>query len=240
VTSDIGNIACRTNTCAVQFDPGKVVTLTAHPDSGASFGGWSGACTGFALSCSVTVGGTDASATASFLGATSAGTHTLTLGVTGSGNVTSSPPGINCPSISPCKASFADGTPVTLTQAPSGGATFTSWTGGGCTGTGNCVVTVSADTSVTAEFTTPSGTHNLTVQISGNGSVSSDPAGISCPGTACSSAFSAGSSVTLRAAPDSGQDFSGWSGGGCSGTANCVVAVNGDTTVTATFTSPGY
>jgi hypothetical protein len=235
VTSDIGNITCRTTTCSASFDQGKVVVLTAHPDTNASFGGWSGACTGFSLTCTITLGGADSSATASFLGATSAGTHALTVTVTGSGSVQSSPPGINCPTH--CTASFADGTAVVLT--PSGGS-LTGWSGGGCSGTGNCSVTISADAAVTAAFTTPSNTHNLTVQVSGNGSVTSTPAGISCPQTSCSAAFSAGAAVTLSQTPDSGQTFSGWSGGNCSGTGNCVVTLGADTTVTATFTSPGY
>lgn len=41
--------------------------------------------------------------------------------------------------------------------------------------------------------------------------------------------------VTLTAAADAGSIFAGWSGGGCSGTGNCVVTVNTDTAVTATF-----
>jgi|GEM_PF-2482417 len=66
------------------------------------------------------------------------------------GTVTSSPPGISCGAT--CTASFASGTQVTL-SAPSGaGFSFTGWSGGGCSGTGNCVITITADTTVTANF----------------------------------------------------------------------------------------
>jgi Divergent InlB B-repeat domain len=69
---------------------------------------------------------------------------------TGSGTVTSVPAGINCGSN--CSASYPSGTAVTLTAAPASGSTFTGWTGGGCSGTGSCIVTLTAATSATATF----------------------------------------------------------------------------------------
>ena len=45
VTSAPGGMVCRTE-CARNFDPGIDVTLTAVPDDGAVFLGWSGACSG--------------------------------------------------------------------------------------------------------------------------------------------------------------------------------------------------
>jgi hypothetical protein len=78
--------------------------------------------------------------------------------------------------------------------------------------------------------------HRLTAVKSGNGSglVTSTPAGISC-GAACSFLFGNGTSVVLHAAASSGSVFTGWSGGGCSGTGTCTVTVDADKTVTATF-----
>src|SRR5437870_9076175 len=73
--------------------------------------------------------------------------RTRTPSPTGSGTVTSAPVGINCGVT--CTASFASGTAVTLTATPAAGSTFTGWSGGGCSGTGMCVVTVSAATTVT-------------------------------------------------------------------------------------------
>ncbi len=76
---------------------------------------------------------------------------------------------------------------------------------------------MSAARSVTATFDL--GTLNaLTVTKSGTGAgtVTSDPAGISC-GTDCSESYPSTSSVTLTATPNSGSTFGGWSGA-CSGT----------------------
>jgi hypothetical protein len=68
---------------------------------------------------------------------------------TGSGTVTSSPAGIACPGTT-CSARFAHGTSVTLTATPA--SDFVGWSGGGCSGTGTCKVTMNADTAVTAQF----------------------------------------------------------------------------------------
>src|SRR5262249_52175663 len=54
----------------------------------------------------------------------------------------------------------------------------------------------------------------------GTGSVTSSPAGINC-GSTCSHSFADGSAVTLTATADAGSKFTGWSGGGCSGTGTC-------------------
>jgi hypothetical protein len=72
---------------------------------------------------------------------------------TGSGTVTSSPAAIDCGS--KCEADLADGTPVTLTAVAASGSTFTGWSGGGCSGTDPCQLTMSSDQAVTATFTTP-------------------------------------------------------------------------------------
>ncbi|MFI3157238.1 MAG: RHS repeat protein [Methylococcaceae bacterium] len=42
-------------TCSATFTPGSVVTLTAPPATGSTFGGWFGACTGTATTCTVTL-----------------------------------------------------------------------------------------------------------------------------------------------------------------------------------------
>jgi YVTN family beta-propeller protein len=68
---------------------------------------------------------------------------------------------------------------------------------------------------------------------SGLGSVSSTPTGINCQPN-CSSAFNQGASVTLTATPLAGSTFAGWSGA-CTGTGSCIVNMNSNQTVTATF-----
>jgi hypothetical protein len=76
--------------------------------------------------------------------------HTLTVGVTGAGTVTSSVGGISCPGT--CTATRATGDVVTLTPTAAAGSTFTGWTGA-CAGAGVCSVTLDADKTVGATFT---------------------------------------------------------------------------------------
>ncbi len=70
---------------------------------------------------------------------------------------------------------------------------------------------------------------------SGSGRIESTPPGIIC-GTECSESFPLYSEITLKAIPDPGSNFVGWSGGSCSGTqSSCKLFIDDDTTVTATF-----
>jgi virginiamycin B lyase len=155
---------------------------------------------------------------------------------TGSGQVTSVPGGINCsPSSNACVAGFIGGTSVTLTASASATSVFQGWTGGGCSGTAPCTLTVGANTTVTASFTPmPSFTLSVAPAGSGAGTVTSNPSGISC-GPTCNASFFTGTQVTLTGAAASGSTFAGWSGGGCSGILPCTVTMSANTTVTATF-----
>jgi len=87
-------------------------------------------------------------------------TLTITKSGTGSGTVTSSPAGINCGS--DCSEAYNTGTIVTLTTTPATGSTFTGWSGGGCSGTGTCIITMNSDKTVTATFTTTGNTATAT------------------------------------------------------------------------------
>jgi hypothetical protein len=91
---------------------------------------------------------------------------------------------------------------------------------------------MSSDQTVTATFV-PSHTL-LSVRRAGRGSGSVAGTGISCPGT-CSASYATGTLVTLIATAASGSAFSGWSGGGCTGTRFCALMMSSDQTVTATF-----
>jgi hypothetical protein len=79
--------------------------------------------------------------------------YSLSVSVIGSpgGRVTSSPSGIDCGST--CSANFNAGTQVTLTATPAPAWGLAGW-GGGCGGIGGCSVTLNANTSVSAGFTT--------------------------------------------------------------------------------------
>lgn len=70
----------------------------------------------------------------------------------GTGTVTSSPAGIACGPT--CVWTFPDGTTVTLTATPSGRSRFGGWSGD-CTGTGLCVLSMTANHSVNAKFVKP-------------------------------------------------------------------------------------
>jgi hypothetical protein len=84
----------------------------------------------------------------------SPGPYILSVSVIGSpgGKLTSSPSGIDCGSS--CSASFGAGTTVTLTATPALAWGLSSW-GGSCGGLAtSCTVTLNANTSVSAIFTT--------------------------------------------------------------------------------------
>jgi secreted trypsin-like serine protease len=171
------------------------------------------------------------------LGTTPLFALSVSLSGTGSGTVTSNPGGISC--LPDCSFGYPSGTSVTLTAAADSGSDFTGWTGGGCSGTGTCTVTMDQARSVDAEFTNTSSTptmRTLTVVKAGGGSgtVTSTPAGINC-GSDCSASFTNGTSVTLTATPASGSTFAGWEGEGCSGTGTCTVSMDQAREVTATF-----
>jgi phospholipase C len=224
VTSSPAGITCG-STCSASFAKDTQLTLTATAGTGSSFAGWSGACTGTS-ECAFTVAASSA-VTANFTSL-----PVLQVTVAGSGAVTSNPSGIDCPSS--CSAPFASNTQVVLTAKPDPGSTFAGWSGEGCSGTNVCKITITKVSSVTATFTTSSPT--LHVTISGSGTVTSSPSGISCPG-ACSASFANNTVVTLTASAGSGSEFSGWSGGGCAGAGNCQVTINGAISVTATFSA---
>jgi hypothetical protein len=144
--SSSDNIFSCPSKCYGVYNPGTTVTLTAKPNSGVQFGGWGGACSGNATTCTVTMGA-ESTVMALFLP-----TYTLSVGVSNPGTVTSSPSGISCPSPS-CSAKFQSGTAVTLMAVPPAGKTFVGWSGA-CTGNDpmGCTVTITADTKVQASF----------------------------------------------------------------------------------------
>ena len=74
----------------------------------------------------------------------------LSMAITGTGNVTSTPRGILCGNT--CEAAFDAGTRITLTAFPSPGFTFSGWRGSKCFGTDPCTITLLESTSVNALF----------------------------------------------------------------------------------------
>jgi hypothetical protein len=168
--------------------------------------------------------------------------YTLTVNLTGSGSgsVTSNPPGVTC-SGATCTGSFVSGTNVALTAVPSN-SVFGGWSGL-CTGTSICNVLMNGPQSVTATFNSlPNHVLTVTLAGTGTGSVAATVGGSSvplpCSGSTCTGSFAQGTTVNLTATPTSGHTFAGWSGAGCAGTGVCSVAMNSAQNVTATFTAP--
>ncbi len=134
--------------CGAPFATGSAVTLTATPAAGQQLASWSGACSGAALTCSVSMDQAR-SATATFV-ATTATRFDLSVTRTGSGDVSSSPAGISCGST--CEAQFNAGTQVTLTASPASGQVFDGWSGACRNQALSCDVTMSAARAVAAAF----------------------------------------------------------------------------------------
>lgn len=222
VSSSPGGISCPAD-CDESFAEGTEVTLTAVPDPGSAFTGWSGDCTG-AADCEISMTA-DRDVTATFVPLRS-----LAVTVVGSGAVTSSPPGIDCPA--DCSEDYPDGEGVDLTATPSPGFELASWSGD-CSGAGACQVTMTQNRAVTATFQPVVVPRTLTVTVTGPGSVSSTPPGISCPGD-CSEDYQEGEVVSLAAAPGPDAHLVSWSGD-CTGTGACEVTMSIDRTVAADF-----
>jgi hypothetical protein len=134
-----------TTSCNSMFNIGSQVTLTAFPDPGSIFGGWTG-CESVANNmCTVTiVTGGPRSVSATFTRAQAAIALSIIRSGTGTAFLTSNPPGINCGpnSGNPCQAKFSVGTKITIKPALSPFSKFGGWSGcDSVTGTA-CTVTL--------------------------------------------------------------------------------------------------
>jgi hypothetical protein len=146
-TAVVGAGSIQQSPSGTSFPVGTAITLTAVPNPGATFQNWSptGVCypgtpsneCEFDLNANTTV-------TANF---TPQNNWTLATTAIGPGTITQSPTG----------TSFPPNTAITLTAVPNTGATFTSWSGGACSGSTSttCTFNISANTSVTATFASP-------------------------------------------------------------------------------------
>ena len=225
VTSSPGGINCGSN-CSEDWSHGTVVTLTASPNSGSEFAGWSGHadCADGVLTVTEPM---SCEATFDLLPPPD---HTLTVSKqgNGSGTVTSSPAGIDCGS--DCQEDFTEGTVVTLGAGADPGSSFTGWSGHADCNDG--VVTMNAARDCVAEFELEQYTVAVSKAGAGSGTVTSSPAGIDC-GSDCSENFDHGTVVNLTPSPDPDSEFVGWSGhADC---ADGVLTMNGDRTCVAEF-----
>ena len=233
VTSSPAGINCGSD-CSEPYLSNTIVTLSATGAAGFVFAGWSGNsdCTDGLVTMN-----SNKTCTATFNAAAQAFTLNVTVvkaissSGTGNGTVTSNPAGINCGS--DCSESYTSGTIVALSAIPATGSIFSGWSGSGCS-TGS--VTMNTSRNCTATFNVqPVQTFGLSVAKTGtgNGTVTSSPAGINC-GTDCLESYANGTVVVLSAIPAAGSVFFGWSGSGCS---TGSVSMNGSRSCTAVFNS---
>jgi hypothetical protein len=209
------------------------VTLTATPDAGYVFDGWTGACVAQnpANVCSVALTTPLTQTAAAFQQV-----FTLNVATTGTGTVTGT--GISCGS--DCTETYDAGTNLMLTAEPGTGYEVYAWSGTGTAcgaGVRMCPVTMDQARSVTVEFRRQ---YTVSIDKIGSGSGTVSGTGFNC-GSTCSALIFAGSSVSLSesvgsAGAGSRNVFDGWSGP-CSGSGvTCGFTVSADTTVAAEFT----
>ncbi len=155
------------------------------------------------------------------------------------------------------KVTWSTDIPELLTLNFGGVAGAVAPSGGGCgianiiatgkEGTGGSGNVVIAYATVTVQDPTnslcPGGSTTLAVVTvtlagpNGAGSVTSVPAGISCPSGLCGAQFTVGTTMALTATPTTGHGFVGWTGGCTSiaGTTCSILVPTGSTNATATF-----
>lgn len=227
--------------CEAAFAVGDPVILIATPMEGYEFDSWQGTgsaqCQRGVSQCTLT-SDADLTLEAVFIRADDPG---ISLTMTGSGRVASSPSGLDC--TASCTADFDDGEVVTLTATPSQGFAFEAWKGSAAAGCAprvtRCVVTINSRSMIEAVFVEEAAT-KLAVSVTGGGMVTSSNFHIYCGSSfdLCQASTPIqGEVVVLTAKPDDGFGFTEWSGD-CTGTSTrCAITIGSSMkSVMATFT----
>ncbi len=193
---------------------GTLVNVTAVADVGWSFSHWTGDLTGSNNPETIKMT-SDKNITAHF----TQDQYTLTINIDGNGTVTKDPN----------QTTYIYGTLVNLTAVADPGWTFDHWSGD-LNGSNNPeIINMTSDKNVTTHFTEDR--YTLTISINGNGTVAKDPN---------QENYTYGTLVELTAVPDSGWNFSHWSGD-LSGSENpATINMTSNKTVTAHFTESEY
>jgi len=149
-------------TCAGKYIETATLTLFATPGPGQAVT-WEG-CTAVSSpdTCEVQIGASETAVKAGFAPIT----HALTVNKAGSGQGS-----ITCNG-GPCAGRYPEGTALTIAAIPAAGSTFAGWSGGGCSGTGTCHLTLEADAALTATFNAkpppPAEEHCLVPKLTGD------------------------------------------------------------------------
>jgi hypothetical protein len=214
------------------YEGGTVVTLRAEPEAGNEFLGWSGACTGTADECTLTMSGPRA-VVASFRGTNQLQVQPLSA----AGVIKSSDGELTCGT--DCSHRYDAGTQVTLSYQLPAGVVFSNWEGI-CSGagTGPCTVTLDQDTQVFAQFRNVV-TVTRPAPLGGSVTVASRVAGsadgqINCAAD-CQGEYATGTRVELVASVPTTTQFDGWEGCPEPQGSSCFVTVTGPITVRPKF-----
>ena len=134
-----GGINCSAGaTCTKQEPPTATITLSAAPDSGYAFTGWSGACTGLQTTCTVQMSSAR-DVTASF-------DPLVPVNITVNGAGTVSGANVTCgPGPQTCSGTAAPNSHVQLTATPTAAGGTVTWTG--CSSASGTVCNLSVLTS---------------------------------------------------------------------------------------------
>jgi Divergent InlB B-repeat domain/Collagen triple helix repeat (20 copies) len=233
-----GTVQCDTGfgpeACAAEYPEGTTATVIDTPDPGSEFVEWSGECDSVAGDeCEVTIDAAKAVEAVNDLLPPEEFPLELSTSGTGSGS-------LECDTGSgaeACQAKYLEGTEVEVIDTPDPGSEFVEWSGD-CSGSGACEVTMDEARSVNAVFDLePGAGFPLTVYITGQGTVTSNPSGLSCAGEECSGEFSG--PVTLEGHPAASYVLAGWLGCKHTGPLTCTVNVTAASEVTAVFLKEG-
>ena len=206
----VGNGTVALDLAGPTYPSGTVVTLTANPGTGYVFDSWSGDLAGSTNPETITMDG-DKTITATF----TQDQYTLTIDTVGNGSVAKNPD----------QSTYTHGETVELTATADPGWSFDSWSGDVTGSTNPETVTMDGDKTITATFTQDQ--YTLTIDTVGNGSVAKNPD---------QSTYTHGETVELTATADPGWSFDSWSGDVTGSTNPETVTMDGDKTITATFT----
>jgi Divergent InlB B-repeat domain len=256
VTSSPAGISCGA-TCSAEFEEGKVVKLTAAPEAGSEFRGWSGACSGAQASCEVTM--SEAKTVNAFFAHAKQTLKVIQKG-TGSGTTSSKPKGVKCSlTCALAEARLYKGTAVLLKVLASSTSSIAGITGCDKTTTiseleATCEVAMSSARTVevtygkTAKAILNPKALTFEKQV-GTGQGTVKATGLTCE-AACSltnASYTSGdgakklpATVTLKAIAAFGSQFTAWGEGQCKENptpTECVVTMSEARTVTAQFSA---
>jgi len=225
-----GTFACVVNdgpsgACTDSYNFGDAVVITATPDTGSDFTGWSTDCSGTST-CSLSM--TD---DRTVDGAFTLQTRSLTLSASGTGSGTFDCVVNDGPS-EPCTDTYNYDESVVITATPDTGSDFTGWSTD-CSGTSTCSLSMTDDRTVDGAFTLQ--TRSLTLSSSGTGSGTFSCTVNDGPSGTCASSYDYGDAVVITASANTGSTFTGWSTD-CSGTSTCSLSMTDDRTVDGAFT----